>query len=134
MLNRRSFVLNLGLAGLASTAMISQASAGIEIKGFDAERFKEAQNSGKPILVHVTAPWCGTCKIQKPIVAELVERPDFAKFFVFEVDFDTEKEILRTLDVRSQSTMIVWKGSDEVGREVGETDAAAIEELLRKAF
>jgi thiol-disulfide isomerase/thioredoxin len=81
----------------------------------------------------VTAPWCGTCKIQKPIIARLEKEPAFKDLVVFNVDFDTQKEILRDLRVQRQSTMIVLRGEHEIDRSVGETDPSAIEALLRKA-
>lgn len=33
--------------------------------------FEAAQKVGKPILVHMTAPWCTTCATQEPILAKL---------------------------------------------------------------
>ena len=101
---------------------------------FEAGAFESAQAAGQPILVHVTAPWCGTCTIQKPIVAELGARPDFASLVIFDVDFDTQQEVLQALEVQIQSTMIAFKGREETARAVGVTDPAAIEGIMRKAF
>jgi thioredoxin 1 len=101
---------------------------------FDAKAFEEAQAAEMPILVHVTAPWCGTCQIQKPIVSDLAQRPDFADMVIFNVDFDTQPDVLRALKVQYQSTMITFKGSDEKFRIVGSTDPATIENILRKAY
>lgn len=96
--------------------------------------FEEALKAGGPILVHVTAPWCEVCQIQKPIVASLLATPDFRAMKKFDVDFDTQKEVLARYRVQMQSTMIVYKGGNEVGRRAGETDPAAIEALLREGL
>ena len=52
----------------------------------------------------------------------------------FDIDFDTSKALLRTLHVAQQSTLIVYKGKQEVGRSTGDTDPASIEALLGKAL
>jgi len=101
---------------------------------FSPEAFAAAQSAGAPILVHVNAPWCPTCRAQLPILEKLEGAPKFAKLKVFSVDFDTRKDVLRALKANSQSTLIVFKGKTEVGRSVGETDAAAIAALLDKAL
>jgi thioredoxin 1 len=129
-MNRRTFILAAAaMAGLASTGALA-----LKVKEIEIPSFAKAAAAGKPILVHVTAPWCGTCKIQKPIVSKLEKEPAFKDLVVFNVDFDSQKEILRDLQVQSQSTMIVFKGEKEVDRSVGETDPAAIEALLKKAL
>jgi thioredoxin-like negative regulator of GroEL len=74
------------------------------------------------------------CQLQKPIVAELLSRPDFKDMKKFEVDFDSQKEILARYRVQMQSTMIVFKAGQEVDRQTGQSDAAVIEALLRKAL
>jgi thiol-disulfide isomerase/thioredoxin len=99
------------------------------IPGFD-----EALKAGGPVMIHVTAPWCEVCQAQKPIVASLLALPDFKDMKKFDVDFDTQKEILARYRVQMQSTMIVYKGGKEVDRQTGQTDPAVIEALLREAL
>ena len=125
---RRAFLIGALLATLLGAAT---AQAG-ERMPFDDAAFHAAQEAGEPILVHVTAPWCGTCQAQKPIVARLAQTPEFEGLTVFEVDFDSQKDVLREFGVRTQSTMIAFKGTSEIGRSVGDTEATSIEALLRK--
>lgn len=53
---------------------------------------------------------------------------------MFSVDFDSQKDVRRALDAHWQSTLIVFKGKQEKGRSVGETNPAKIEELLEKSL
>ena len=124
---RRTF---LSLVAAAVAVGFTAAAAGEDtLPGLD-----EALAAGSPVLIHVTAPWCGVCQAQKPIVAELLARPVFSQVQEFDVDFDTQKEILARFEVQSQSTMIVLKNGKEVDRQVGQTDPAVIESLLRQVL
>jgi thiol-disulfide isomerase/thioredoxin len=99
---------------------------------FNAQAFQAAQAAGKAILVDVTAPWCPTCRKQKPLIQAIEkEKPNLV---VYEVDFDTAKETLRRFRVQTQSTLIVFKGKDEVGRSTGDTDPARIRALVAKGL
>ncbi len=128
-LTRRLVLAGLALAG-AAPALPAFA---FSFKPFDAKAFAAAQAAGKPILIEISAPWCPTCKVQKPILATLGAKPEFAGIMAFEVDFDSQKDILRQLRAQSQSTLIVFKGKQEAGRSVGDTNAASIEALLKKS-
>ena len=97
---------------------------------YDTTAFADAQKAGKSIVVHVHAPWCPTCKAQKPIIEKLAAAPEFKDMVIFELDFDTGGEALKTLGVRSQSTLIAFKGATETGRSVGDTNASSIEGLM----
>jgi thiol-disulfide isomerase/thioredoxin len=101
---------------------------------FESKKFSETLATGKPILVHVTAPWCGECKRQKPIVAALAEEPAYQNLTIFDVDFDAQKEALRELNVQKQSTLVVFKDKAEVGRAVGITKRDAIEAVVKKGL
>lgn len=95
--------------------------------------FAAAQQQGKPILVHVTASWCPVCAKQKPILARLADEPAYKDLQIFEVDFDTQKDLLRTMNVQQQSTFIAYHGAAERARSTGATDEAVIRGVLDKS-
>lgn len=97
---------------------------------FEQAAFAAAQKQDQPILVEVTAPWCPVCAKQRPILARITGQPSFAPLKVYTVDFDSQKDVLRTLGVQMQSTLIVFRGGKELGRSTGVTDEAAISSLL----
>src|SRR5271168_3370097 len=129
MIVRRTVLLGLAVSTLAFCV---QAYAS-EPTPFTAEGFAAAQKAGKSILVHITAPWCPTCKAQRPILGELTATPAFKDLTVFDVDFDAQKDVVNAFGARMQSTLIVFKAGVEVGRSVGDTNAASIKALLDKA-
>ena len=59
-------------------------------------------------------------------------RPEFKDVQTFEIDFDSQKDLLHTFDVRKQSTLIAFKGASEVGRSTGDTNATSLEALVSK--
>jgi thioredoxin 1 len=123
------------LAGIGAAVLLSCSSAfADEAQPFTAEAFRAAQDSGKPILVEIHASWCTTCAAQKPILSDLVADPKFKDMTVLRVDFDTQKKEVRGFHAQVQSTLIVFKGTKEVARSVGETTRDAIAALLDKAI
>lgn len=101
---------------------------------FAPETLAEAQKAGKTVLVEISAPWCPVCKAQQPIIGKLLTTDKYKSFVKLDVDFDSQKAALKQLNAQKQSTLIVYKGSKEVGRSVGDTSAASIEALLAKAL
>ncbi len=95
--------------------------------------FAQSQQEGRPILVHVWASWCPTCRAQAPTISALEADPANAKLVVFKVDFDAQKDVVRALGARSQSTLIAFRGATETGRSAGDTDPASIRALVAKA-
>ncbi|GJD28784.1 hypothetical protein PMNALOAF_0013 [Methylobacterium adhaesivum] len=132
MLRRPLLLAALALA-LSPLAGSAPARAG-EVVPFEAEAFAAAQKAGRPILVEVSAPWCPICKSQKPILAKLAADPRFKDLVIFDVDFDSRKDVLRRFDARMQSTLIAFKGAVETGRSVGETQPEWIEGLVEKTL
>ena len=105
------------LCALVAAALLVFSVVSHAAELFDDQSFKQAQAAGKTILVDVTASWCPTCRQQRPIVEQIEkEKPNLV---VYEVDFDTAKDTLKRFRVQQQSTLIVFKGSKEVGRSTG---------------
>lgn len=127
MILRRTMLAGLVLAATPRLAMAHAAA-------FAAQAFEAAQAADKPILLDVTASWCPTCRAQKPILARLLAEPRFAEVVAFEIDYDRQKDVVRRFEVRMQSTLITFRGRDEIGRSVGDTNPASIRSLLEMAL
>jgi thioredoxin 1 len=113
-------------------AIVTFSFGAIAAQSFDAPAFRKVQEAGKTVLIEVTAPWCPTCRQQAPIIAQIEkENPNLV---VYEVDFDTAKDTLNRFRVQYQSTLIVFKGTKEVGRSTGDTDPARIRALVAQGL
>jgi thioredoxin 1 len=130
--SRRFFGGAVVAVGLVLAGSLS-ALAGKSVP-FSAEAFKAAQAAGGPILVEIHADWCPTCKAQGPILDKLTADPKFKDLKVFRVDFDTMKPVVKQFGAQMQSTLIVFKGSAEKGRSVGDTKQSSIAALLDKGL
>lgn len=100
---------------------------------YSAARFDQLTHQGKPVLVAIHADWCPTCKAQKPILGQLMGRPEYKDVTELTVDFDKDKTAVRRFKASMQSTLVAYKGDKEVGRSVGDTTPAGIEQLVKKA-
>jgi thioredoxin 1 len=130
MLSRRTLVF----ATMAVSAAFAAPSLATETRTFDQKAFAEAQKAGKPIFIGVHASWCPTCKAQDPILGDLMSAPKFKDLAYFVVDFDGQKEAVKSFGVRTQSTLIAFRGDKETGRSVGDTNRASIAALLDKTL
>ena len=52
----------------------------------------------------------------------------------FTINYNSQKDLLRNFNVRMQSTLIYFKGKQEVARSTGETSEPAIEAQLDKSI
>ena len=132
-MTRRFFGGTLVAVALLTAGMLKSVWASTTVP-YSAEAFKAAQASGSPILVEIHADWCPTCKAQAPILDKLTADPKFKDLKVFRVDFDAMKPALQQFGAQMQSTLIVFKGSAEKGRSVGDTKQASIAALLDKSL
>ncbi len=103
-----------------------------EIKPYDQASVDKLAAEGKPVVIVVHASWCPVCKAQAPVQSELLKEPVNKDVTMFVVDFDRDKWLLRKYNVTMQSTMIGFKGKDEVSRSVGDTTHDGIESLILK--
>lgn len=122
------------LATLAVAATLSAGAAQAATEAaFTPDGFARAQQDGKPILVHVWASWCPTCAAQAPILAQIAADPANKDLLILKVDFDTQKDAVRALGARSQSTLVAFHGTTEKGRSAGDTNATSLKALAASA-
>jgi thiol-disulfide isomerase/thioredoxin len=124
-MNRRTFFGALFALLAAPIAALALAPV-----PFDASAFTASQAAGKTILVQIHADWCPQCAAQRPIIADLIKTGRFKDMVIYNIDFDTQKDLVRKFNAQRQSTLIVYKGATETGRSVGATQAGPITELL----
>jgi thioredoxin 1 len=120
------------LAAGLSVAMPGTSRAAPEAAPFTQQAFTATQKQGKPILVEITAPWCPVCAKQRPILSQLLSEPAHKDLVVYNIDFDSQKDAVRDMGAKMQSTLIVFNGTTEQGRSTGVTDPDAIKALLDK--
>ncbi|HLG83429.1 MAG TPA: thioredoxin family protein [Bradyrhizobium sp.] len=130
----RRFLNGAIAAAVLTIAGLSGVAAAETTVPYTADAFKAAQAAGAPILVEIHAVWCPTCKAQKPILDKLTADPKFKDLKIFRVDFDSMKPVVHEFGANMQSTLIVFKGTTEEGRSVGDTKEASIAALLDKSL
>ena len=118
---------------LASLLMAGTMAHALEIKPYSSSELSSAKQAGKPVVVIFHADWCPTCKIQQQTL-ESLKKEDGLDLTVLVANYDTEKELRRVHKVRSQSTLVAFRGNKETGRIVGETSADKIRALLKTAL
>lgn len=117
----------------AGTVLLSTAafSAGQPISAAD---LADIEKQGKSAVISTHAEWCSTCKAQDKVLAVFIKDPDYKNVVFYQVDYDNQKDLLKTLKVRTQSTIIVYKSGKEVARATGDTKEAALSKLTRQAL
>jgi thiol-disulfide isomerase/thioredoxin len=128
-LNRRNLVASGILAVLV--APFAQAA---DILPFNDTRFEEARKSGKPIVLQVTATWCGPCQRLRKVVSALLENPEFRNLVIFDADFDANRDALVKLNAHTVTTLVIYRDSAEILRSSGETRPDAVEAVLNNAL
>lgn len=114
-------ILFLAIAALF-TALPTTVSAQASFSEYSAASFRAAQAEGRTIVVDVHADWCPTCRAQAPILAELRADPRLADALFVRVDFDNDRDFLQAHRIPRQSTILVFRGREEQGRSIAETN------------
>lgn len=129
-MNRRA--LN-GLLVLSFLGFSGVATA-LEIQAYDAATLAGLQKAGKPVALHFHADWCPTCISQSRALEQLKAAGQLQGMTVLVADYDKEKDLKRQHKVRSQSVLVIFKGTTEVARSAGETQPEALTRSLAKAL
>lgn len=78
----------------------------------------EVLGAAEPVLVDVSAAWCGPCRAAEPVVAQMA-RELAGRAKVVKLDADEAPEITQQLGIRGVPTFVLFAGGREVARQVG---------------
>ena len=105
---------------------------------FNKDLFDKAQSEGKIVVISSWIKYCTSCASQMKILqnaknkGELLDiKFDNIEYFSFDV---TKNEISNLFDVQYQTTLIIFKGNQEVYRSIGETTEDLIYEALKTSI
>ncbi|TDS62087.1 thioredoxin [Myroides indicus] len=85
--------------------------------------------SDKPVVVDFWAVWCGPCKMLGPVIEELHNEYE-GKAIVGKVDVDANQEFASKYGIRNIPTVLIFKGGEVVGRQVGVAPKATYKEAV----
>ena len=124
---------SLALAFALPLLLLSGLAQALDIQPYTPERLTQAQAGGKPVALHFHADWCPTCRAQEKTL-ESMKSEKGLDLTILTVNYDTEKDLKKRFNVRTQSTMVVLKGTKEVARLAGDTSADSIRGVLKAAL
>ena len=96
---------------------------------FNNEVFKKAQADGKTVVIHSWNKTCYTCGQQIKILDQAEKEFSDILFLSFEQTKD--KEIAKLLGIEYWTTIVVYKGNEEVARSIGQTKKSELYSLIK---
>ena len=128
---KKIFIFLFFLLSLNANAMEKETT-------FSKELFDKAQSDGKIVVVSSWIKYCSSCASQMKVLnkakndGQLLDiKFENIEYFSFDV---TNKEIANLLNVKFQTTLLIYKDNKEVYRSLGETTEDLIYEALKKVI
>ena len=105
---------------------------------FNKKLFDKAQSEGKVVIVSSWIKYCSSCASQMKFLNKAKNdgklfdiKFDNIEYFSFDV---TNKDIANLLNVKFQTTLLIFKNNNEIYRSLGETTEDLIYEALKKSI
>ena len=128
---KKFFILILCLFTLNANALDKETT-------FDKKLFDKAQSEGKVVIVSSWIKYCSSCAGQMKILKTAKKEGglsdikfDNIEYFSFDV---TNKDIANLLNVKFQTTLLIFMNNNEIYRSLGETTEDLIYEALKKSI
>ena len=74
--------------------------------------FEKLKQNPRPVVVDLWAPWCGPCKMVKPILEKLAQEYT-GRVDLWQINADDNQDLLRELKVYGIPTLIVYRDGKE---------------------
>jgi thioredoxin 1 len=91
--------------------------------------FEKLKQNPRPVVIDLWAPWCGPCKMVKPILEKLA-REYSGRVDLWQINADESQDLLAELKVYGIPTLIVYRDGKETLRQVGAKPASALQALF----
>ena len=98
---------------------------------FNKDLFNLAQLEGKIIIVSSWIKYCSSCASQMKVLNTAKDDFENIEYFTFDV---TNKEIAELLNVKYQTTLLIFKENKEVYRSIGETTRDLIYKAIQSSI
>lgn len=120
---------NRAFLGGVTLLLANSLAHALDIEPYSAETLAARQQAGQSVALHFHADWCPTCRAQEKAF-NAWKGDATVPGMLLVVNYDKERELKRQLGVRTQSTLIVFKGAAEKARLAGDTDPRALRAAL----
>ena len=115
---------------LCLTLLAASWAHALTVAPYSPAALAKLQEADKPVALHFHATWCPTCRAQVKAL-ETLKADKALDIAVLSVDYDKETELKKQLQVRGQSTFVIYHGKVEKSRLIGETSPEGIRTALR---
>ncbi len=112
--------------------IITDALAFEKTTNFTFEKFEKAQQEGKTIVINAWNETCMTCAKQSKIFANALNDFKNVEFLFYEQT--KYKEFANALNIKFWTTIVVYKGQNEIDRKIGLVKKVDIYQLIRKGI
>lgn len=99
---------------------------------FSLKSFDNAKANGKTIVINSYESWCGTCITQIKILNQA--KKDFKDIIFMSFEQKKSKEIAKELNIKHRTTIVVYKGKNEVSRLIGQTSKQIIYSAIEEGI
>jgi len=94
-----------------------------------AQELEQKIENGEKVIVEMWAPWCGPCRMMKPVFEKVASNND-TDVQMFTMNIDENREVAVKYGVRSIPTIKVFDGGEVKETKVGVLAEESIKELV----